>query len=83
VDELIAHHEQRFTEVIAAIRSGIDTPWGIASQMRWSRPWNRIEGFMRRAAGRRGLRPPPRPETRGVLRMIEGEPVRWELVSSD
>ncbi|MDQ1395176.1 MAG: hypothetical protein QOG64_435, partial [Acidimicrobiaceae bacterium] len=46
LDELRGHHEQRFTEVIAAIQSGIDTPWGIASQMRWSRPWNRIEGFM-------------------------------------
>jgi hypothetical protein len=47
---LKAHHEQRFSEVIAAIRDGDDTAWAVASRMTWSRSWDRIDGFMRRAA---------------------------------
>ena len=45
-----AHHEQRFVEVLAAIRAGYDTAWDIAPRMDWSRPWDQIDGFMRRSA---------------------------------
>jgi glyoxylase-like metal-dependent hydrolase (beta-lactamase superfamily II) len=80
VDELKHHHEQRFLEAIAAIKSGTDTAWGIAEHMKWSRPWNRIEGFMRRAAVGETLAHLRALEERGVLRAVEGEPVRWEVV---
>jgi glyoxylase-like metal-dependent hydrolase (beta-lactamase superfamily II) len=80
VDELKNHHEQRFQEAIAAIKSGTDTAWGIAEHLKWSRPWNRIEGFMRRAAVSETLAHLRALEERGVLRPVEGEPVLWEVV---
>jgi glyoxylase-like metal-dependent hydrolase (beta-lactamase superfamily II) len=80
VEELKHHHEQRFQEAIAAIRNGTDTAWGIAEHMQWSRPWNRIEGFMRRAAVGETLAHLRALEERGVLRSVDGEPVRWEVV---
>jgi glyoxylase-like metal-dependent hydrolase (beta-lactamase superfamily II) len=79
VAELIRHHEQRFQEVIEAINDGVDTAWGIASRMHWSRPWDRIEGFMRRAAVGEAMAHIRALEVRGVLREAWGEPVHWEL----
>ncbi len=78
--ELRAHHEARFAEVIGAIRDGATSAWDIASRMGWSRPWNRIEGFMRRAAVGEALAHLRALEMRGIVREIAGEPSRWELV---
>ena len=79
--EIRAHHEHRFVEVIDAMRDGHDTAWEIAPRMDWSRPWDQIDGFMRRSADRRGVRPPPRPgrarRPRGVRRRADAlEPRR-------
>ena len=81
VAQLKAHHEQRFTEVIEAVRQGDDTAWAIASHMQWSRPWERIDGFMRRAAVGEAVAHLRALEERGLLRAVDGEPVRWQLVS--
>jgi glyoxylase-like metal-dependent hydrolase (beta-lactamase superfamily II) len=78
--ELRQHHELRFTEVIAAIQDGVTTGWGIASRMHWSRPWDRIEGFMRRAAVGEALAHLRALEQRGVIRQIPGDVVHWEVV---
>ena len=78
--ELAAHHEQRFGEVLAAIRAGVTTAWDIAARMRWSRQWDRIEGFMRRAAVGEAMAHLRALEVRGVVREVMGEPSRWELV---
>jgi len=78
--ELRAHHEQRFTEVIAAIREGVDVAWDIAARMHWSRQWDRIDGFMRRAAVGEAMAHLRALELRGVVREVLGEPSRWELV---
>jgi hypothetical protein len=67
-------------EAIAAITSGTDTAWGIAEHMQWSRPWSRIQGFMRRAAVGETVAHLRALEERGVLREIDGEPVRWEVI---
>jgi glyoxylase-like metal-dependent hydrolase (beta-lactamase superfamily II) len=80
VEELRQHHEQRFVEVIASIKDGTDTAWGIASRMHWSRPWERIEGFMRRAAVGEAMAHLRALEVRGVIREVWGEPVHWEIV---
>jgi len=80
VAELRAHHEQRFVEVTDAIADGAVTAWDIASQMQWSRPWERINGFMRRAAVGEALAHVRVLEERGLVQAVEGEPVRWELV---
>jgi glyoxylase-like metal-dependent hydrolase (beta-lactamase superfamily II) len=79
IDEIHHHHEQRFGEVLRAIERGIHTSWGIAEQMGWSRSWDRIEGFMRRAAVGEALAHLRALERRGVVREEEGEPSRWVL----
>jgi glyoxylase-like metal-dependent hydrolase (beta-lactamase superfamily II) len=80
--QLRAHHEARFAEVVAAIRNGSTSAWDIASRMGWSRPWNRIEGFMRRAAVGEALAHLRALEHRGLVREVQGEPSRWELLEA-
>lgn len=80
LSELVAHHEQRFAEVVEAIRDGTTTAWDIAARMRWSRQWDRIEGFMRRAAVGEAMAHLRALEVRGVVREVPGEPSHWQLV---
>jgi glyoxylase-like metal-dependent hydrolase (beta-lactamase superfamily II) len=80
VAELVEHHEHRFAEVVHAIQEGITTAWEIASRMQWSRSWDRISGFMRRAAVGEAMAHLRALEHRGVVREVMGEPSRWELV---
>lgn len=80
LDELAEHHEHRFEEVLASIREGDDTAWAVAGRMRWSRSWDRISGFMRRAAVAEAMAHIRALERRGLLRELPGEPVRYEIV---
>jgi glyoxylase-like metal-dependent hydrolase (beta-lactamase superfamily II) len=80
VDELKAHHEARFKEVIEAIDDGVTTAWDIAAQMHWSRPWDRIEGFMRRAAVGETMAHLQALQVRGLLRELPGQPAHWSIV---
>lgn len=80
IDELVAHHEHRFQEIVTALGEGRTTAWEIAACMRWSRPWERIEGFMRRAAVGEAMAHLRALEARGIVREIEGEPSVWVLV---
>ena len=73
------HHERRFAEVTAAIGNGVTTAWSIAEHMKWSRPWDRIDGFMRRAAVGEAMAHLRALEMRGVVREVQGEPSTWEL----
>jgi glyoxylase-like metal-dependent hydrolase (beta-lactamase superfamily II) len=79
--ELRTHHELRFSEVRHSIQGGITTAWGIAARMKWSRPWERIEGFMRRAAVTEALAHLRALERQGIVREIVGAPSRWELIT--
>ncbi len=79
LDELRAHHAERFREVLAAIGDGDTTAWTIARRMVWSRPWDSIEGFMRRAALGEAMAHLRALEERGVLREEDGEPSHWVL----
>jgi glyoxylase-like metal-dependent hydrolase (beta-lactamase superfamily II) len=81
--ELRAHHERRFAEVVTAVRNGVTTAWDIASHMQWSRPWDRIQGFMRRAAVGEAMAHLRALEARGVLHEVVGEPSRWELAGDE
>jgi glyoxylase-like metal-dependent hydrolase (beta-lactamase superfamily II) len=48
VDSLTAHHEQRLTELLTAIRNHPNaTPWDLAAHLTWSRPWEQYERRMR------------------------------------
>lgn len=81
VAELVRHHEHRFAEVVTALRDGVTTAWDIAARMGWSRPWSRIEGFMRRAAVAEAMAHLRALERRGILREHLGEPSTWELLA--
>ncbi len=51
VDAIAAHHEHRLAELLAAItRQPGSTPWHLASQLTWSRPWDQYGGRMRISA---------------------------------
>jgi glyoxylase-like metal-dependent hydrolase (beta-lactamase superfamily II) len=80
VAELKSHHQARFEEVVQAIRSGSTTAWDIASHMTWSRPWEQIQGWMRRAAAGETLAHLRYLQKRGVLDEQEGEPSTWFIV---
>jgi glyoxylase-like metal-dependent hydrolase (beta-lactamase superfamily II) len=82
LDQLRAHHETRFAEVLAAIDDGVTTAWGIAARMGWSRPWNRIEGFMRRAAVAEALSHLRALEYEGLVTESPGEPSHWHVVQA-
>ena len=74
-----------FEEAIAAIHAGDNTAYAVAERMSWSRSWDRIDGFMRRAAVGEALAHLYALHARGVLRHDEpaedsDEPVRWQVV---
>jgi glyoxylase-like metal-dependent hydrolase (beta-lactamase superfamily II) len=47
-DEIAAHHEHRLAELEAAVRTHPgSTPWELAAQLTWSRPWDSYERRMR------------------------------------
>jgi glyoxylase-like metal-dependent hydrolase (beta-lactamase superfamily II) len=77
--ELRRHHEERFREVLVSVRAGHTTAWAIASRMVWSRPWDQIEGFMRRAAVGEALAHLRALERQGALAEAPGEPSHWSL----
>ena len=81
IAELIEHHENRFTEVIEAVQAGRDTAWAVAGCMKWSRSWDRIDGWMRRAAVAEAMAHIRALERRGVLRELPGEPARYEVLA--
>jgi len=48
VDAITAHHERRLAELLAAVRRHPgSTPWQLAGQLTWSRPWEQYGGQMR------------------------------------
>jgi glyoxylase-like metal-dependent hydrolase (beta-lactamase superfamily II) len=80
--QLRTHHQSRFDEVVAAINDGVTSAWDIAARMRWSRPWDRIEGFMKRAAVAEAMSHLRALENRGLVREIPGEPSQWQVVDA-
>ena len=50
-DAIVAHHGDRLAELeIAIVRQPDSTPWDLASQLTWSRPWDQYNGRMRISA---------------------------------
>ena len=80
--ELRRHHDERFREALVAIRHGHTTAWDIASRLSWSRGWDEIEGFMRRAAVGEALAHLRALEGRGVVVETPGEPAHWSLTDA-
>jgi glyoxylase-like metal-dependent hydrolase (beta-lactamase superfamily II) len=82
IEELRRHHAERFREVLTAIRGGHTTAWDIAARMSWSRPWDEIDGWMRRAAVGEAMAHLKALQIRGVLTEIDGEPAVWALTDA-
>ncbi|WP_157250700.1 MBL fold metallo-hydrolase [Nonomuraea typhae] len=79
VDHVLAHHEERLAEietVVAGAASGISC-WAVATRLTWSRPWETIPAFMRRAANNETLAHLVWLEARGRVRRVAGEVDLW------
>ena len=83
LEELRQHHRDRFAEVVAILREGPHSAWDIAARMKWSRSWDDIAGFMRRAAVGETVSHLRALEIDGVVRVEEGEPALWSLTEQD
>jgi glyoxylase-like metal-dependent hydrolase (beta-lactamase superfamily II) len=79
IDELLAHHERRLDAVEAAVAAGADTIWEVATRTAWSRPWEEIHGFMRRAALGETAAHLVHLEGRGRLGRAGAWPLRWRV----
>lgn len=76
VAEILGHHEARLEEIVAATEAG-PTAWELTSALTWSRPWEEISGFMRRAAVSETLAHLVLLESRGRVRRSAETPWRW------
>jgi glyoxylase-like metal-dependent hydrolase (beta-lactamase superfamily II) len=77
VDELLAHHHDRLAVVERTVREqpGV-TCWEVTRGLRWSRDWDQIHGYMRRAAVGETLAHLVLLESRGRVRRSQ-RPWQW------
>ncbi|MFG1704487.1 MBL fold metallo-hydrolase [Nonomuraea sp. M3C6] len=80
VDYVMAHHDERLAEIerVVGALDGV-TCWAVATRLTWSRPWETIPPFMRRAANNETLAHLVWLEARGRVRKVVGEPELWRL----
>ena len=78
--QLRGHHEHRLAEIRAALREvpGL-TAWDVAMELTWSRTWDDLPFWARRAALGEALAHLIVLENRGDVRRTPGVPQRWEL----
>ncbi|MEV4162325.1 MBL fold metallo-hydrolase [Nonomuraea dietziae] len=83
VDYVIGHHEDRLEEIVEVIgaHDGIAC-WDIATRLTWSRPWESIQPFMRRAANNETLAHLAWLEAKGRVRRTPGETDLWNSMQS-
>lgn len=79
IDELIRHHRHRLREieVMIAGRPGL-TCWQLTEQLTWSRLWDQIRGYMRRAAVGETLAHLYLLRRQGRIKSVAGSPTEWE-----
>jgi glyoxylase-like metal-dependent hydrolase (beta-lactamase superfamily II) len=82
LEELRQHHRDRFAEIVTILRDGPTSGWDIAMRMQWSRPWDDIAGFMRRAAVGEAVSHLQALEIDGVVQVEDGEPALWSLTEA-
>jgi glyoxylase-like metal-dependent hydrolase (beta-lactamase superfamily II) len=78
IDQIVAHHQRRLQETEAAVAAGAETVYEVATRLGWSRPWEQIRGFMRRAAIGETHAHLVALERRGRLVRRGGHPSRWQ-----
>jgi glyoxylase-like metal-dependent hydrolase (beta-lactamase superfamily II) len=79
IDQIVAHHEQRLDATLTLVEAGAETVWEVATGLEWSRPWEQIRGFMRRAAIGETHAHLVALESRGRLVRSGERPFRWRL----
>ncbi len=82
IDELLAHHEERFAEIRAILAAGPRTAYEVAGGMRWHAEgrWEELPSFQRRMATTEALAHLELLHSRGDLRRLsEGGVVRYAL----
>ncbi|MEV5412513.1 MBL fold metallo-hydrolase [Thermopolyspora sp. NPDC052614] len=78
IDYVMSHHEERLAEIESVVAADDGAAcWEIATRLTWSRPWESIQPFMRRAANNETLAHLVWLEARGRLRRVPGTPDRW------
>ena len=83
VDYVMAHHGKRLAEIESAVSAADGaTCWDVTTRLTWSRPWDTIPAFMRRAATNESLAHLVYLEGRGRLRRVPGEPDLWYSAGS-
>jgi glyoxylase-like metal-dependent hydrolase (beta-lactamase superfamily II) len=80
--EVTAHHAARLAEIETALAATPGcTSWELSMRLTWSRPWEEIIGYMRRAATGETLAHLVLLEQRGTVVRSGGRPERWWLAS--
>jgi glyoxylase-like metal-dependent hydrolase (beta-lactamase superfamily II) len=78
VDYVIEHHGDRLAEIERVIAGSAGaTCWEVATRLTWSRPWDTIPPFMRRAANNETLAHLVWLESRGRVHRVPGEQEVW------
>ena len=80
VDQLASHHAERLREIedVLAEAPG-STSWEVTLRLTWSRPWEEIPNFMRRAANGETLAHLTLLRCSGRLRTEGDTPILWSL----
>jgi glyoxylase-like metal-dependent hydrolase (beta-lactamase superfamily II) len=83
VRELQEHHQHRLEELVSVVgrHPGV-TPWDLAGQMTWSRPWEQYDGYMRIAAVEETMSHLVHLIKRGVLVASEANVPRYRLATA-
>ncbi|MQA86526.1 MAG: MBL fold metallo-hydrolase [Streptosporangiales bacterium] len=78
IGTILAHHEGRLAELVAAVSSGPRTLWQIAQRIGWSRGWEEMPPSLRRMALGETAAHLRRLERMGRVESVSGaEPVRF------
>jgi glyoxylase-like metal-dependent hydrolase (beta-lactamase superfamily II) len=77
IDVIAAHHEERLDDAAALVAGGAETVWEVATGLGWSRGWDQIKGFMRRAAVGETQAHLVVLERRGRIVRTGDHPLRW------
>ncbi|HKT03181.1 MAG TPA: MBL fold metallo-hydrolase [Rugosimonospora sp.] len=80
LDQMRRHHESRLAELLRLIGAQPGaTTWELAQLLTWSRPWDQIAGYMRRAAIGETLAHLTHLRDGGAITSV-GDPMGWSLV---
>lgn len=82
LDVLLVHHEERLSEIEAAVRDGAGTVWEVTRAATWARPFDKLIGRARRAAIGETFSHLYRLAVAGRVRWVPGRPDRWLPVPS-